>query len=160
MRELSDMIARDSVFEILLAEDNPADVKLVQHALTEHQIGCTLHVTKDGVEAIGFLNALDASPNSQRLDLLLLDMHLPKKGGAEILQRLRSTERYAQTPVIVMTGANFEYAEHQALKHAAVSYFRKPSKLDDFMNLGSIVQNVLQSSPGKRRAPEGITNSG
>lgn len=158
MREQQDKSANDKGFQVLLAEDNPADVQLVRHALMEHGVQCTMHVVKDGDQAIRFLSALDASPNSPPLHLLLLDMHLPKKGGEEILRTLRSTERYAQTPVVVMTGSNFDYAEHQALKHAAVSYFPKPSRLDDFLTLGSIVQNVLRLPLGRESATESLGN--
>src|SRR5579862_6098678 len=90
-------------FKILLAEDNTSDVALVREALRTHEVDCVLHVIPDGAQVIHWLDTLDSDPDSAPLDLLLLDMHLPKFDGRDILKRLRSTERYAQTPVVVMT---------------------------------------------------------
>ena len=76
-------------------------------------------------------------------DLLLLDMHLPKYDGEEILKRLRSTEHYAQIPVVVMTSSDAPHDHDRAQKHAAMFYFRKPSRLDEFIQLGVIVREIL-----------------
>lgn len=130
-------------FKILLAEDSSADVLLVRRALRDHAIDCDLHVTRDGAEAIQWLMQLDGSPGGSSLDLMLLDMHLPKHDGEDILRRLRTTENYAQTPVIVMTSSDSPAMESVALRNAALHYFRKPSSLQEFMQLGSIVRNVL-----------------
>lgn len=129
--------------QILLAEDNPADVALVREAFKEHDVSCGLHVVKDGAEAIGFIERLDADRREPPLDLLLLDMHLPKHDGADILKRLRSTERYAQTPVIVMTGSTSTQDEEAADRNAALHYFRKPSSAAQFLELGAIVKDLL-----------------
>ena len=137
------MTTETSAFEILLAEDNSADVALVRRALKEHGIQCVLHVIQDGAQAIQWIGNLDADPKASQLDLVLLDMHLPKRHGEDILKRLRSTERYAQTPVIMMTSASTSRIEEIATKHAAVVYFVKPSSLEKFMQLGAIVQLVL-----------------
>src|SRR6185369_18088842 len=90
-------------FEILIAEDNPADVALVREALALQNVDCVLHVLRDGEAALSLLDRLDNDPNQPPVDLLILDMHLPKYDGEEVLNRLRSTRHYAQTPVIVMT---------------------------------------------------------
>jgi two-component system, chemotaxis family, response regulator Rcp1 len=130
-------------FEIFLAEDNPADVVLVREALREHELDCTLHVTRDGEQAIAFLEGLDKNPQGHRLDLVLLDMHLPKRDGEEILKKLRSTERYAQTPVIIMTASELPDDRENAQKHAARHYFQKPTSLAEFLELGAIARSIL-----------------
>jgi CheY-like chemotaxis protein len=129
--------------QILLAEDNPADVAIVREAFKEHGVSCGLHVVRDGAAAIGFIERLDEDRREPPLDLLLLDMHLPKRHGADILKRLRSTERYAQTPVIVMTGSTSTQDEEAANKNAALHYFRKPSNTAQFLELGAIVKDIL-----------------
>jgi DNA-binding response OmpR family regulator len=101
-------------------------------------------VFRDGEEAITLLRSLDADPKDAALDLLIVDMNLPKRSGEDILECLRSTENYAQTPVIVMSGLIAGATEKKATGHAAMVYFQKPSTLDGFMQLGSIVRNVLQ----------------
>ena len=130
-------------FQILVAEDSSADVALVREALNEADLDCALHVIGDGAEAIRFLDKLDAEQSASALDLVLLDMHLPKCDGEAILKRLRCTERYGQTPVIVMTASDSSVVEQKAMKFAALSYFRKPSSLDEFMKLGTIVRDLL-----------------
>lgn len=129
-------------FEILVAEDNPADLMLVREAFKEHHLDCTVHVVRDGAAAIEFLRSLDQGP-LRRLDLILLDMHLPKYDGDEILASLRSTEHYAQTPVIVMTASDSPQDHEQARKHAARYYFRKPSSLAEFLSLGAVAREIL-----------------
>ena len=129
--------------QILLAEDNAADVALVRQAFEEHGVDCGLSIVRDGAAAIGFIERLDADRREPPFDLLLLDMHLPKRGGADILKRLRSTERYAQTPVVVMTGSTSAQDEEAANKNAALHYFRKPSNAAQFLELGAIVKDIL-----------------
>ncbi|HEY1340441.1 MAG TPA: response regulator [Bryobacteraceae bacterium] len=145
--------------EILLAEDNAADITLVREALREHRLDCALHVMRDGAQAIAFLERLDADPGEPRLDLVLVDMHLPKRDGEDILRRLRSTERYAQTPVIVMTASDSPDDRQRAEKHAALHYFRKPSSLTEFIELGAIVRSILGGPQGvdPRFMPSGGT---
>lgn len=87
-----------TLMQIVLAEDNSADVMLVRLALESAGIHCDLHILDDGEKAIAFIEELDASPQSRPVDLLLLDMHLPKRDGDEILKRLRSADHYAQSP--------------------------------------------------------------
>lgn len=135
--------AHDSL-RIVLAEDNPADVFLVREALKEHGIHCDLNVISDGAQALAFLNHLDSKPSATQLDLLLLDMHLPKFDGVDILKRLRATECYAQTPVIVMSSSQSPRERAEAEKHAAMHYFRKPSDYAEFMTLGKLVREVLK----------------
>ncbi len=130
-------------YHVLVAEDNPADVGLVREAFATHHVACALHVVSDGAQAIAFINRLDASPGAAQLDLVLLDMYLPKHDGEEILGCLRSTQKYARVPVILMTGADYAVVERKAGKPAGLSYFRKPSSLDEFLQLGLLVRRIL-----------------
>jgi CheY-like chemotaxis protein len=140
------MATERTEFQIVVAEDNSADVGLVREALKEHGINCSLHVLTDGAQAIAFIHSLDANPQDRPIDLLLLDMHLPKRDGDDILKCLRSTEHYAELPVIVMTGSDSSVFEEQATKHAAISYFQKTSDLDGFLRLGLLVRKILTGS--------------
>jgi CheY-like chemotaxis protein len=125
---------------ILLAEDNAADELLVREALREHNVACALHVVNDGAQAISFIRNLDRNSGIEpRLDLLLLDMHLPRHDGADILHTLRSTEHHSQKPVILMSSSEAPNVRNTACTH----FFHKPSTLDEFMLLGGIVKGVL-----------------
>ena len=139
-------------YQILLAEDSSADVGIVRIVLRDQGLDHVLRVVRDGESAIAFIEKADTDRNAPGLDLLLLDMHLPKYDGEQILKRLRSTEFYAQTPVIVMTASDARQDRDSAQKHAALYYFRKPSRLDEFKYLGVIVRDILvgkkPSAPG------------
>ena len=129
----------------MLAEDSAADVAIVRIALRDQDLDHVLHVARDGEAAIEFIETADNDSRAPGPDLLLLDMHLPKYDGEAILKRLRSTERYAQTPVVVMTGSDAPQHHDTAQKHAAIFYFRKPSRLEEFIQLGVIVREILTS---------------
>lgn len=134
---------QDRPYHILLAEDSAADVSVVRIALRDQNLHHILHVARDGQEAIAFIEKADNDSKAPGPDLLLLDMHLPLYNGEQVLQRLRSTERYAQTPVVVMTSSAAPEDRDRAQKHAALFYFRKPSRLDEFIQLGVIVRDIL-----------------
>jgi CheY-like chemotaxis protein len=104
-----------------------------------------LHVARDGDEAMAFLDAASA-PGAPLLDLVLVDLHLPKYNGDEILLRLRSMACYAQTPVVVMTSSDAPADRACAQAHAALCYFRKPAQLEEFLQLGTVVREILAGS--------------
>lgn len=129
--------------QIILAEDNPADVGLVREALREHDVHCDLVVISDGQEVLALIDRLDRESKLPCPDLLLLDLSLPKYGGQDILKHLRASERCGQTPVIVLTSSDWIADRENAEKNAAMHYFRKPSSFVEFMQLGVIVKDVI-----------------
>ena len=141
---VSAMPEEAKTFEIVLAEDSLEDAELVRLALEEYHVNCRLRVITDGAGAIEFLNNLDGDAKAPPLDLLLVDIRLPRRDGEDILKCLRSTERYAQTPVIVISGLNLPEVDETATRYAALVYFRKPATFDGYMQLGSIVRSVLE----------------
>ncbi len=114
-------------FEILIAEDNPADVALVREALKTNNVDCVLHVLTDGEKALARIDSLESDPKMPQVDLLILDMHLPKHDGEAVLKRLRSTRHYAGTPFILTTSFSSPAIEQKARVDAAVLCFPKPS---------------------------------
>jgi CheY-like chemotaxis protein len=140
---LTTRAGKDFACHILLAEDSAADVAIVRLALRDQNFDHVLHVARDGEEAIAFIERADTDSRAPGPDLLLLDMHLPKYNGEAILKRLRSTERYAQIPVVVMTSSDAPQDHESAQKHAALFYFRKPSRLEEFIQLGVIVHDII-----------------
>jgi len=143
------MTTETKPFEILLAEDSEADAELVRQALQQHHIDCLLHIVSDGARAIEFINRIETDPNARPLDLLLLDLRLPICDGDEVLKRLRSTKYYAHTPVIVMTGLSSSAVKEKAIRHDAMQYFEKPSTLDEFLQLGSMIRRVFEQGMAK-----------
>jgi len=129
---------------ILLAEDNTADVYLVRISLRQHGIPHDLYVVKDGEEAIDFIKAADLGGPVP--GLVLLDLNLPKRTGQEILEHLRNSQRWTDVPVIIMSSSDSPSERAKAAKLGIGDYFRKPSRLDEFMRLGDVVKRVLQDS--------------
>ena len=137
------MAVATSPCQIILAEDNPGDVGLVRYALRQHQVDCELRVLSDGEQVLTFIDLLDMDSGLPCPDLFLLDLHLPKRDGHEILQHLRASERCGQTPVVVLSASESPSDLENAEKSGAVHYFRKPPSLTQFVQLGTIVKKVI-----------------
>ena len=131
-------------FHIIIAEDNRADVTLVREALKLHRVDCEMGVINDGAEAIRYFRALDLDCRLRVPDLVLLDMHLPKHGGEDILKALRSTQRIARTPVVLMTGSSSPAIEEVAQKHAVLYCFFKSCDWEEFAQVGAVVHSLLE----------------
>jgi DNA-binding response OmpR family regulator len=70
-------------------------------------------------------------------------LHLPKRSGDEVLRSLRASERCGQTPVVILTSSGSHTDRQHAEKNAVLHYFKKPSTLSQFMELGTIVKSVI-----------------
>lgn len=130
---------------ILLAEDNRADVYLVRKSFEEHGLVHDVRVVKDGEEAIRFLAGL--GPETPCPRLVLLDLNLPKITGHEVLERLRAHPNCGGVPVIVMTSSDSPVDKSEIARLGATAYFRKPARLEEFMQIGALVKRVLAESP-------------
>lgn len=136
------------MFNILLAEDNPADVFLIRMALEQHQIIHHLHVVTDGGAALDFVARMGKPGGVFCPDLVLLDMNLPKADGPSVLSALREHPLGGHTPVIVATSSAIA-AEQARMAALGARYFRKPVELDGFMRLGEVVREVLGPEPAE-----------
>jgi len=83
--------------ELLMVEDNPADVRLTREALKEGNISNTMHVVKDGVEAMAFLRRMGIYAEVAKPDLILLDLNLPRMDGREVLAEIKSDPELRRT---------------------------------------------------------------
>ena len=121
--------------EILLVEDNPADVELTLRALTSHHLANQLFVCRDGAEAIDFF--FGDAPNTLRdigvtPRVILLDLNLPKVDGLEVLRRLKADERTRTIPVVVLTSSAEQPDIAAAYRLGANSYIVKPVDFEAF----------------------------
>jgi CheY-like chemotaxis protein len=131
---------------VLLVEDNPADINLVEEALVEAQLDCRLHIMRDGLRAIEFFERLDAEPDHPRPDVILLDLNLPKIGGEEILKRLRMSPKCEGVRVLIISSSDVPADRERMMKLGASDYFRKPSDLAQFMLLGIKVRAMIEDA--------------
>jgi CheY-like chemotaxis protein len=100
----------ERLLEILLVEDNRGDVFLVAENLKElKNINFHLNIVSDGEEAINFLNHFPGYEKSPDPDLVLLDLHLPKKDGWEVLREMKGNNRLCHIPVCILTGYEQDY---------------------------------------------------
>ncbi|PNY81821.1 response regulator [Deinococcus koreensis] len=121
--------------EILLVEDNPADVMLTCEAFSEADFIHHLHHVRDGVEALAFLRREGPYADAVRPDVILMDLNMPRMGGLEVLDVLRIDEGLRSIPVIVLTPSRAE-AElwHSSGQHASAS-LPKPVSIAEFVDV-------------------------
>jgi DNA-binding response OmpR family regulator len=131
------------VIEILLVEDNRADVTLVEEALRMHDLSVKLFVMDDGEKAIHFIDQIDRDPGAQCPQLFLLDLNLPRRSGEEILARKLESEKCRKIPVIILTSSDSPRDRANTTRLGADRYFRKPPSFDGFMEIGAVVRDVL-----------------
>jgi len=132
-----------SICRILLVEDCPGDVGLVREALRVHRVQCDLRVIDNGEAVVSFIDDLDQNSKLRCPDLMLLDLGLPRLAGMEVLRYLRASERCGQTPVVIISASNAPSDYAEALKNAALHYFRKPASAPQFLLLGKVVKELL-----------------
>lgn len=121
--------------EILLAEDNPGDVKLTQKALEKGKIQNTLHVVNDGVEAMTFLRQEGEYADAPRPDLFLLDLNMPRMGGREVLEALDEEESLGRIPVVILTSSEAEQDIIDSYDRHANAYLTKPVNFEGFVDI-------------------------
>lgn len=135
--------------QIVLIEDNPADVFLVQMALKENEVPCEMTVFENGEEALTVLCPQeDAAPNTFVPDVILLDLNTPKSDGFQVLMRLKQTPRLSQVPIAIITSSQATSDRDRISRIGSVRYILKPSQLEAFLStVGLAVKEMLEARP-------------
>jgi CheY-like chemotaxis protein len=124
---------------VLLVEDDPGDVMLVREAFSEHEVGNVLSVVGDGVQALEFIRGEGEYSDRERPDLVLLDLNLPRKSGAEVLAEVKGDSRTSTIPVVVLTTSQAEEDILRSYQMHANAYVTKPV---DFERFGEVVRQI------------------
>ncbi len=124
---------------ILVVEDNPADVRLIEEALREGKFKNRLNVVPDGVEALAYLRRQDRYREARRPDLVLLDLNLPKKDGREVLAEIKSDEELKSIPVVILTTSKAQEDIMRTYHLNANCFITKPVGIDEFIK---VVQEI------------------
>jgi chemotaxis family two-component system response regulator Rcp1 len=121
--------------EILLVEDNPADVRLAQEAFKDAKVHNILYTVGDGVEAMAFLRRQGKYADAARPDLILLDLNLPKKDGREVLAEIKTDKHLKLIPVVILTVSKDEEDILKTYNLHANCYITKPIDFEQFMKV-------------------------
>jgi len=125
---------------ILLVEDNPGDVRLIQEAFRTAGFEPTFHTVVDGDAALEFLQEGVDSASGPSVDLVLLDLNLPRTDGFEVLEAIRDEPELTSLPVIVLTSSEAPEDIVKSYELCANAYLTKPSNPDEFAELGQAVE--------------------
>lgn len=131
-------------FQILLAEDNPGDVRLFREALKTCNLVYDLAVAEDGQKAIAWVK--NACQTGNRPDLIVLDINLPRHKGDEVLRQVRAEPAVRDVPVIVMTSSASPTDQTTASLLGADIYLQKPSDLEELLEVAKVIEGVLRRS--------------
>lgn len=119
--------------EVLLVEDDAGDELMTREAFEDNRIGNTLHVVRDGLEALDFLYQREDHTEAPRPDLILLDLNLPKYDGRQVLEKIKSDPELSAIPVVVLTTSAAEEDILRSYKLHANAYVTKPVDLEQFI---------------------------
>jgi CheY-like chemotaxis protein len=144
----------DTPLSILVAEDNPGDVFLIRRAFQKLDIPLEVMLARDGAEALRLVERIGAE--DRQVDLVLLDLNLPRHDGAEVLAAVRREDKLRSTPVILLTSSDSPLDQERCRRLGANHYFRKPSELAAFMELGPIALRLLRMSPANQVGTEPV----
>jgi len=124
---------------ILIMEDNPTDVMIMQEALTNAKVRINLHVASDGVAGLEYLRRMGAHANAVRPDLILLDLNMPRKDGHEVLAEIKADASLSSIPVVVLTTSQAEDDVARAYGAHVNCYVRKPV---DFARFVEVIKSI------------------
>jgi chemotaxis family two-component system response regulator Rcp1 len=136
--------------EILLVEDNAADVRLTQEILRKSGMPCTLRVARDGEQAMQMLRRQNEHQDLPLPDLVLLDLNLPLKDGREVLAELKLDPVLRSIPVIVLTTSRADADISACYGLHANSYITKPVDLGEFEK---VVEDIRRYWFGRVQLP-------
>ena len=144
-----------NLIHILVVEDNEGDIFLIKEALEEGKIVNKISVTKDGKEAIDFLEKKEKYKNEETPDLILLDVNLPKKNGHEVLKYIKTSDHLKQIPVIMLTTSSSDKDVLLSYKNHANCFITKPLDVNNFLTIISGIEsfwiNIVKLPKNKKQ---------
>jgi len=133
---------------ILLVEDNPMDVELTKRSLARHRVANPVVVAHDGEEALAYLPCWEAGEPLPVV--ILLDLHLPKVDGLQVLSQIKSHPQFRTIPVVVLTTSSEDRDMQTAYQLGANSYIVKSADFDKFTQVAEQIElywRVLNTMP-------------
>jgi two-component system, chemotaxis family, response regulator Rcp1 len=126
---------RGRPMDVLVVDDNEGDARLLREVLSEINKTVHLHVVTDGLQAMEFLRYQGPYLDVPRPQLILLDLHMPKVGGLELLTQIQADPRLRVIPIVILTTSRSEADIAQSYQLMANCYLTKPDELVEFEQL-------------------------
>jgi CheY-like chemotaxis protein len=143
-------MADATLIQILLVEDNLADVELTLEALEEAKFANDVHVIRDGAEALEYLKGSEGAEGFTRPDLIILDLNLPKRSGHEVLAGLKTDPKLRRIPVAILTTSSAEADVIASYDLGANCFLTKPVDVTQFLK---VIQSIEDFWFGVVRLP-------
>jgi two-component system, chemotaxis family, response regulator Rcp1 len=137
--------------EILMVDDNPADIDLTSEVLAQSEQHFHVSAVNDGVEAISFLRRQGKYAEAPAPDLVVLDLNLPRKDGCEVLSNIKADPALAKIPVVIFTTSQANSDITRSYELGANCYLRKPGNLPEFI---AVVQSMAEFWLGFASLPQ------
>lgn len=147
-----------AVIDILLVEDNEADIQLMVEILKEGKIPNDFHVVTDGEAALAYVRRKPPYERVRTPGIIFLDLNLPRRSGHEVLQEIKSDPELRRIPVVILSSSEDEEDIAAAYDEHANCFITKPADLDQYMNVVNTVRAFWLSTV--RLPPEQPETSG
>lgn len=130
-----------NVVRILLADDDPEDMELIEDAILLAEPTAELHKFTDGFSAYEYLRSIS---DHELPSLIILDYNMPRLTGAQVLSSINRETRYKPVPKIILSTSNAAVHKFECMRNGATEYFVKPSSLKD---LNDLVKSIMALCP-------------
>jgi len=134
--------------QVLLVEDNPADVRMIREALAVSRIPHVLHVVEDGEQALNFVDRKGQFAEAPRPSLMLLDLNIPKLTGHEVMAQIRADKDSPRFPIVVLTGSRLERDMERSFAQQADEHIVKPTRLFEYVAEIGFALGLVRRAPG------------
>ncbi|MBC7650929.1 MAG: response regulator [Deinococcales bacterium] len=142
-----------SPIHILLVEDNEGDILLTKEAFEDAKIITNFSVVRNGKEALDFLTLQGKYHNAPTIDIILLDINLPKKNGHEVLKHIKQDDNLKHIPVIILTTSSSQKDIDFTYSQNANYFITKPLDINNFLKVIITIENFwisIVSLPSKK----------
>jgi len=138
---------------ILVAENNPGDVRLIREALKDSPLDLELHIVGDGLSALDYLRRQKSYTAAPRPSLVVLDWNLPKKSGRDVLAAIKVDETLKRIPVIIFTTSDADTDRLIAYNLHANCFVTKPMDLEEFLEAIRSIEDFWLNTTNLPPAP-------
>ncbi|HEU5048165.1 MAG TPA: response regulator [Rickettsiales bacterium] len=158
MTNIEPVATKGRPVEILLVEDNPGDILLTRKAFKSAKIANNITIAEDGNKALAILKREGEYASLPKMDIVFLDLNLPKKSGQAVLEEIKSDENLRSIPVVILTSSKAELDIVKSYNLHANSYVVKPVNLDKFVEIVRSLEDfwfMVATLPEKNTGTEG-----